>query len=88
MVNLLKKRFFHTLFTGFKNDTIRLELQNILKSGTISDEDLLHEIRLAMSAEQERSSKLKSKVVVKEINCENLNSCQNLNNLSNKETSK
>ena len=23
--NLLNKRFFHTLFTGFKNDTIRLE---------------------------------------------------------------
>jgi hypothetical protein len=86
--NLLKKRFFHTLFTGFKNDTIRLELQHILKSGTISDEDLLHEISLAMSTEQERSNKLKSKVVVKEINCENLNTCQNLNNLSNKETSK
>ena len=80
--NLLRKRFFHTLFTGFKNDTIQLELQNILKSGTISDEDL------SMPAEQERASKLKSKVGVKEINCENLNSCQNLNNLSNKETSK
>ena len=62
--NLLRKRFFYTLFTGFKNDTIRLELQNILKSGTISDE-----------------------VGVKEIICENLNSYQNLNNLSNKETS-
>ena len=82
---LLKKRFFHTLFTGFKNDNIRLELQIILKSGTISDEDLLHEISLVMSTEQERLNKLKSKVVVKEVTCEKSNS---VDNSSNKEIQK
>ena len=85
---LLIKRFFHTLFTGFKNDNIRLELQTILKSGTISDEDLLHEISLVMSTEQERLNKLKSKVVVKEVTCEKSNSFQNIDNSSNKEIQK
>ena len=73
-VNLLRKRFFLTLFTGFKSDTIRLELQSVLKNETISDEDLLYEVSLVHSAEQERSIKLKSKVSVNEVKSERLDS--------------
>ena len=64
--SLLKKRFFHTLFTGLRHNNIRLELQNILKTGLISDEDLLQEISLSMSTELERTNKQK-KVHVNEV---------------------
>ena len=86
--SLLKKRFFHTLFTGLKHNNIRLELQNILKTGLISDEDLLQEISLSMSTELERSNKLKSKVQVNEVSSgivtQISNSPSNSKNLSSK----
>ena len=41
-------------------------MQSILKAGTIADEDLVHEISLVVSAEQERSNKMK-KVCVSEV---------------------
>ena len=74
--NLLRKRFFLTLSTGFKNNSFRLELQSLLKMGTISDEDLLKEVSLIMGSEQERSSK-KSKASVHQISADSSNnSCQ------------
>ena len=48
---LLKKRFFHTIFTGLKHNNIRMKLQHILKAGTLSDEALLSEISMAVADE-------------------------------------
>ena len=38
---LARKRFFYILSTRFKHNNIRLEPQNVLKTGTLTDEDLL-----------------------------------------------
>ena len=58
---LLRKRFFHAIFTGFKHNNIRLELQSVLKQGIISDEDLLREVSLTVANELEHSLKTKAK---------------------------
>ena len=65
--NLVKKRFFQALFTGLKHNNIRFELQNILKAGTISDEDLLQEVSYTSSIESERINKFKIKSGVNEV---------------------
>ena len=59
---LVQKQFFHAIFTGLKHNSIRFELQNVLKAGVISDEELLHEISLTASTELEHLHKIKSKV--------------------------
>jgi len=59
---ILRKRFFHTIYTGLKSQNIRMELQKTLKEATISDEDLLMEISLATANEQERLGKVRAKV--------------------------
>ena len=71
--DLLRKRFFHSIFTGLKQNTIRMELQQILKECTFSDEDLLKEISLASSNEQERLSKMKTKTDVNQLTFESGN---------------
>ena len=71
-VVLLKKRFFHTMFTGLKHNNIRMKLQHTLKTGTLSDEALLNEISIAVSDESEHLQKFKSKVHVNEVNSSTL----------------
>ena len=61
---LVRKKFFHALLVGLKKDTIRLELQNILKEATIEDEDLLKEVSQVVSRDAEHRKKLKGKNVV------------------------
>lgn len=74
--NLLRKRFFLALSTSFKKNSFRLELQILLKSSTISNEDLLKEVPLVMASEQERSHKiLKSKALVKNISADPSEKC-------------
>ena len=60
---LVRKKFFHALLVGLKKDTIRLELQNILKEATIEDEDLLKEVSQVVSRDAEHRKKLKGKNV-------------------------
>lgn len=60
----IKKRFLHAIFTGLKFNNIRHELQSVLKSEDISDEDLLKEVSSVVANELEHSVKLKSKTVV------------------------
>ena len=73
---LLKKRFFHTIFTGLKQNSVRMELQQILKAGAVNDEDLLREVSLASANETERLSKIKTKTDVNQLTCELGNSCE------------
>ena len=58
---LVRKRFFHAIFTGLKHNSIRLELQNVLKAGVLSDEELLAEISVTASIELEHINKIKCK---------------------------
>ena len=82
-VVLLKKRFFHIIFTGLKHNNIRMKLQHTLKAGTLSDGSLLNEISIAVSDESGHIQKFKSKVHVNEVNSSTL---PDLNSL--KETKK
>ena len=57
----LSTRFFHTVFTGLKQSSIRMELQTVLKAGTASDEDLLRDVSEAAANESERMGKVEKK---------------------------
>ena len=67
-VMMVRKRFFHAIVTGLKHNNIRLKLKKVLKTGTVSDEELLHEISLTTSIELEHVNKFaKTKANVNEI---------------------
>ena len=53
----ISKRFFHTVFTGLKSSTLRLELKKILSEASVTDEQLLEEISLVTTIEQEHLKK-------------------------------
>ena len=40
--NMLKRKFFHSLSVGFRKDTIRIELQNVLKNHDQIPQELVH----------------------------------------------
>lgn len=64
---LLNTTFFRAIFTGLKQNNIRMEIQHLLKGETCSDEDLLSEISIAAANEAERVTKSKSKVDVQKV---------------------
>ena len=64
---LLNTTFFRAIFTGLKQNNIRMEIQHLLKGETCSDEDLLSEISIAAANEAERVTKSKSKVEVQKV---------------------
>ena len=51
---LVKSMFLHTVATGLKNDTVRLELKSVLENSLVSDEQLLEAIQTATSKNEER----------------------------------
>ena len=63
----LNNTFIESVANGFKYDRVRLELQSILKSGSISDEELLREVGVVMASEQERSTRWKAKASANEL---------------------
>ena len=65
--NMLQNRFFHTIFTGLKQNSIRMELQVILKERLVSDEELLKEVSLAAANELDRQEKIKTKVDLNQL---------------------
>ena len=65
---LLKGTFFKTILTGLKQNNIRNELRDILKSEQISDADLLVEVSVAATNEQERLSKQSKEVEINRLN--------------------
>ena len=64
---LVRRRFFQAIHTGLKHNNLRVHLQAILKAGEVSDEELLHEISVASSVEQEHINKVKQKASVNEV---------------------
>jgi hypothetical protein len=74
--NLLKKRFFHAIFTGMRNSNVRVDLKEKLKNELgISDEDILKFVSEAMAYDSERNEKLngnkKSAQIAAVVNKEN-----------------
>ena len=58
---LVRKRFFHAVFTGLKHNNMRMELKKNLTEGTMSDDELLHEISSTASIEMEHLNKFSKK---------------------------
>ena len=56
--DLVKRRFFHAVSVGLK-DTIRLELEHVLKDVKITDEDLLKEVSQVVTRDDENRKKTK-----------------------------
>ena len=57
-IRLVQKRFLHAISTGLKNNNIRHELRDALKTEAISDEELLDQITKAVANETEHSEKV------------------------------
>ena len=55
----VRQRFLHTLSVGFKKDTVRLEMKDILKMRALKDEDLLKEVSLVVARDTEHKKKTK-----------------------------
>jgi hypothetical protein len=75
---LVRKKFFHTIFTGLRHNSVRMGLQNTLKAAIISDENLLEEISLVVYNESEHLNKQKAKV-----NSEKTAKCTEINAIGN-----
>ena len=58
--DLVKRRFFHAVSVGLNKDTIRLELQHVLKDVKITDEDLLKEVSQVVARDDENRKKTKT----------------------------
>ena len=54
---LVQKRFQQAVYTGLKNDNIRVQLREMLKHEATSDEDLLDKLTLAVTDESEHLEK-------------------------------
>ena len=75
---MVRKRFTHALSVGFRNTTIRIQMQSIL-SRNISDIQLFEELRKIVNCEKEHELKTgtgaagKTKVVVNAIETDEVN---------------
>lgn len=72
---LIRKKFFQTMYTGLKHNSVRMGLHNTLKAGIANDEDLLDEISLVVLNESEHISKQKltdKKLTAKNVNINSL----------------
>ena len=63
---LVQEQFLHAILVGLRNDNIRNKLRPFLKNSIVSDEDILENLLLAMSDEQEHFANFGKKRV--EIN--------------------
>ena len=54
----VQKLFLHTLETGLTDEVIRAKIRVLTQNPDVPDEDLIEAVNLAMSAEEERSTKL------------------------------
>ena len=67
--DFLKSTFFKAIYTGLRQNNIRMEIAHLLKANTC-DDTLLDEIAAASANEAERVEKTKAKVEVKKVSVE------------------
>ena len=53
----LQKKLLKVLSVGFRNNNIRLELRQVLKNDSITDEELMEEVDMVMQREKEHQEK-------------------------------
>ena len=58
---VLKKKFTHALAVGFRKETIRLEMQSVLKRDSWTDNQLQEELRLIVKNDKEHRDKTEQK---------------------------
>ena len=73
--NLVRDVFFKTLYTGLKQNNIRMELHHLLKEKTVSDPQLLKAVREACANETIRLEKLNEEKANHKANINNVNAC-------------
>lgn len=56
----IQQLFCRTVETGFQDDSIRTKLRPFLSNPLVEDEELIHQLNVAVSAEEERMKKLKN----------------------------
>ena len=61
---VLTKRLYHTIFTGLKQNSIRMELHNVIKNANLTDVDFLERVSMAEANETERLEKVKMKAEI------------------------
>ena len=57
----IQQLFCRTVETGFQDDNIRTKLRPFLNNPLVEDEELIHQLNVAVSAEEERMKKLKNR---------------------------
>ena len=66
----LQKKFLHALSVGFSNNTVRLDLRQVLKDESIEDDELMEEVSLVMQRESEYEEKFgKKSAKVNSVDC-------------------
>ena len=58
---LVKKKFLHAVLVGFKRDTIRLDLRQVLKDPEMEDDEMTREVNEAVARDKENRRKMKGK---------------------------
>ena len=64
---VLNKRLYHTIFTGLKQNSIRMELHNDIKNADLSDVEFLDKVSIAEANEIERLGKVKLKAEISSL---------------------
>ena len=64
---VLNKRLYHTIFTGLKQNSIKMELHNDIKNANLSDVDFLEMVSMAEANEAERLEKVKVKAEISSL---------------------
>ena len=62
--NVLTNRLYHTIFTGLKQNGIRMELHLDIKAANLTDVEFLEKVSIAEANETERLEKVKTKAEV------------------------
>lgn len=64
---VLNKRLYHTIYTGLKQNSIKMELHSEIKAANLSDVDFLEKVALAEANEAERLDKVRVKTEIQSL---------------------
>ena len=59
--DVLNKSLYHTILTGLKQNSIKMELHHDVKAASLSDVEFLEKVAMAEANESERLGKVKAK---------------------------
>ena len=62
--DVLNKSLYHTILTGLKQNSIKMELHHDVKAASLSDVEFLEKVAMAEAKESERLGKVKAKAYI------------------------